>query len=133
MFIEGPRDALYPFGFGLSYTDFRYSDMTVTKTGDFDVTVTCTVANTGYMDGDEVVQLYIDDVESTVVTPLKLLKGFRRIHLKAGESKEVTFQLDWDSFKLMNIRYDWVVEPGKFRILIGAASNDIRLEGEVTI
>ena len=133
MFIEGPRDALYPFGFGLSYTDFRYSDMTVTKTGNFDVTVTCTVTNTGSMDGDEVVQLYIDDVESTVVTPLKLLKGFRRIHLKAGESKEVTFQLDWDSFKLMNIRYDWVVEPGKFRILIGAASNDIRLEGEVTI
>lgn len=133
MFIEGPRDALYPFGFGLSYTSFAYSDLIVTKTGEYDVTVKCTVTNTGAMDGDEVVQLYLDDVESSVVTPLLLLKGFRRIHLKAGESKEVTFTLNWDSFKLMNARYEWVVEPGKFRICIGAASNDIRLEGEVTI
>ena len=62
-----------------------------------------------------------------------LLKGFKRIHLKAGESKEVIFDLNYDSFKLMDIRYNWTVEPGKFRILVGAASNDIRLEGEVTL
>jgi beta-glucosidase len=83
--------------------------------------------------GIALVQLYIEDVESSVVTALKLLKGFRRIHLKAGEAKEVTFCLDWDSFKLMNLRCRWVVEPGVFRILVGAASDDIRLEGEVTI
>ena len=68
-----------------------------------------------------------------MVTPILLLKGFKRIHLQAGESKDVTFRLNWDSFKLMNARYEWVVEPGKFRILVGAGSEDIRMEGEVTI
>ena len=68
-----------------------------------------------------------------MVTPPLLLKAFRRIHLKSGETKEVTFQLDYDSFKMMDIRYNMTVEPGLFRILVGAASNDIRLEGEVTI
>lgn len=133
MFVEGTRRPLYSFGHGLSYTEFSYSNLKVEKTGDYDVTVTCTVANTGKRDGDEVVQLYLDDVDSSVVTPLKLLKGFQRISLKAGESKNVTFHLNWDSFKLMNARYEWVVEPGKFRILVGAGSEDIRLEGEVII
>ena len=132
-FMEGPKNALYPFGFGLSYTSFEYSDLSVRKLGTFDVAVSCTVKNTGSMDGDEVVQIYIDDVESSVVTPPLLLKAFRRIHLQAGEAKEVTFHLDYDSFKLMDIRYRMAVEPGLFRILVGAASNDIRLEGEVII
>ena len=77
--------------------------------------------------------LYIDDVDSSVVTPLKLLKGFERIHLEAGQSRTVTFRLNYDSFKLMNLRCHWTVEPGIFRILVGAASDDIRLEGEVII
>ena len=132
-YMEGSKEALYPFGFGLSYTEFTYSDLRIDKTGEYDVTVCCTVTNTGACDGDEVVQLYIDDMESSVVTPILLLKSFRRIHLKAGESQEVSFNLDWDSFKLMNIRYEWVVEPGNFRICVGAASNDIRLEGLVTL
>jgi len=132
-YMEGPKSALYPFGYGLSYTEFAYSDLKIKKIGNYDAVVTCTVANTGNADGNEVVQLYIDDVESTVVTPLIQLKGFRRIHLKAGQSETVTFRLDYDSFKLMNIRYNWTVEPGTFRILIGAASNDIRLEGEITL
>ena len=132
-FLEGPKDALYPFGFGLSYTSFEYSNLSISKTGPFDVTVACTVKNTGSMDGDEVVQLYLDDVESSVVTPPMLLKGFQRIHLKQGECVEVVFRLNEDSFKLMDIRYRWTVEPGKFRILVGAASNDIRLEGEVSL
>ena len=72
-------------------------------------------------------------MESSVVTPLLQLKGFRRIQLKAGQSREVEFHLNWDSFKLMNVRYEWVVEPGTFRICVGAASDDIRLEGEVTV
>lgn len=133
LFIEGPRDALYPFGFGMSYSSFAYSNLMIDKTGDYDVTVTCTVTNTGNMDADEVAQLYIDDVESSIVTPLLLLKGFRRVSLKAGERKDISFHLNWDSFKLMNARYEWVVEPGEFRICIGAASNDIRLEGRVTL
>lgn len=132
-FMEGRKDALYPFGHGLSYTIFSYDDLTIQKTGAYDVTVSCVVKNTGSVDSDEVVQLYLDDVDSSVVTPPMLLKGFQRIHLKAGESKNVTFRLDYDSFKLMDIRYQWVVEPGKFRILVGAASNDIRLEGEVIL
>ncbi len=78
-------------------------------------------------------QLYLDDVDSSVVTPPMLLKGFKRIHLNVGESQKVTFQLDYDSFKMMDIRYNWTVEPGKFDVLIGAASNDIRLEGEVIL
>ena len=132
-FMEGPEDALYPFGFGLSYTEFTYSGLSVVKKGEYDVEVSCTVTNTGDMDGDEVVQLYLEDVESSVVTPDKLLKAFRRIHLKAGESKEVVFTLNYDSFKLMNARYNWVVEPGVFRIHVGAASNDIRLTEEVIL
>lgn len=132
-FLEGPKDALFPFGYGLSYTSFEYSNLTINKIGTFDVMVSCTVKNTGDMDSDEVVQLYIDDVESSVVTPPMLLKGFERIHLKAGESRTVTFHLDYDSFKLMDIRYVWTVEPGLFRILIGGGSRDIRLEGEVIL
>jgi len=132
-YLEGPIASEYPFGFGLSYTSFEYSDLSVRKQDTFRVAVSCKVTNTGGVAGDEVVQLYIDDAESSVVTPPKLLKGFRRIHLKTGETAEVTFHLDYDSFKLMDAHYNMTVEPGLFRILVGAASNDIRLEGEVTI
>lgn len=132
-FLEGPKNALYPFGFGLSYTRFEYSDLHIEKIGQYDVTVSCAVQNAGEVDGDEVVQLYIDDVESSVVTPPLLLKGFERIRLKRGESRQVTFHLNEDSFQLMDIRYRWTVEPGRFRILIGAASNDLRLEGDVML
>ena len=132
-FLEGPKNALFPFGFGLSYTEFTYSGLEIRKDGPCDVTVSCRVKNIGAADSDEVVQLYLDDVESSVVTPPLLLKGFRRVHLKAGEETAVTFRLDRDSFKLMDIRYQWTVEPGAFRILIGASSRDIRLEGSVTL
>ncbi len=132
-FLEGPKNALFPFGFGLSYTHFEYSDLRINKVGTFDVTVSFKVTNTGKRDSDEVVQLYLDDVDSSVVTPPMLLKRFQRIHLKAGESKTITFTLDYDSFKLMDIHYRWTVEPGIFRILVGASSRDIRLEGSVTL
>jgi beta-glucosidase len=132
-FLEGPKNALFPFGFGLSYTKFAYSDLRIEQTAECRFTVCCSVKNIGDRDGDEVVQLYLDDVESSVVTPPMLLKGFRRIRLKAGEEKSVTFELNYDSFKLMDIRYDWTVEPGKFRVLVGAGSRDIRLEGELTV
>ena len=132
-FLEGPKNALFPFGFGLSYTKFAYSDLRIEQTADCRFSVCCSVKNIGDRDGDEVVQLYLDDVESSVVTPPMLLKGFKRIRLKAGEEKRVTFELNYDSFKLMDIRYNWTVEPGKFRVLVGAGSRDIRLEGELTV
>lgn len=134
-FLEGEKSALYPFGFGLSYTTFSYSNMTVSDINlkECSVTVSVQITNTGNMKGDEVVQLYIDDVESTVVTPPMLLKGFKRISLDVGESRIVNFKLDYDSFKLMNLKYEWVVEPGDFRILIGSASNDIRCETIITL
>ena len=132
-FLEGPKNALFPFGHGLSYTRFEYSGLEIRKTGTFDAVVTCRVKNAGAVDGDEVVQLYLDDTEASVVTPPMLLKGFRRISLKAGEEKTVTFKLDYDSFKLMDIRYNWTVEPGRFRVLVGAGSRDIRLEGEIVL
>ena len=132
-FLEGPKNALFPFGYGLSYTQFAYSDLEIRRTGTFDAVVTCRVKNTGSVDGDEVVQLYLDDTEASVVTPPMLLKGFRRISLKAGEETTVTFSLDYDSFKLMDIRYNWTVEPGRFRVLVGAGSRDIRLEGEIVL
>ena len=132
-FLEGPKGPLYAFGHGLSYTSFEYSDLRIEKTGPTDAAVTCTVTNTGPMEADEVVQLYIEDVDSSVVTPLKLLKDFRRIRLAPGESREVRFDLGHDHFKLMDIRYNWTVEPGRFRILVGSGSEDIRLEGEVVL
>ena len=89
--------------------------------------------NAGEVAGDEVVQIYVEDCESTVVTPPKLLKGFRRISLAPGETAELSFDLDYRAFRLMNARYDWVVEPGNFRIMAGSSSRDIRLEGTVTL
>ena len=132
-FLEGPKGPLYAFGHGLSYTSFEYSDLRIEKTGPTDAAVTCTVTNTGPMEADEVVQLYIEDVDSSVVTPLKLLKDFHRLRLAPGEGKEVRFALGYDHFKLMDIRYEWTVEPGRFRILVGSGSEDIRLEGDITL
>lgn len=133
MMFEGERNAKYPFGFGLSYTKFEYSDFLIEKTGKTDFTVKATVKNIGDIDGDEVVQLYVNDVVSSVITPLKLLQGFERISLKAGEEKTVEFKLNFNSFRLLNKDYEWVVEDGDFEIMVGSASNDIRLKETITI
>ena len=125
--------ALYPFGFGLSYTTFEYSDLVLTRTGETDVDVRVSVENTGKMKGDEVVQIYVEDCESTVVTPPLLLKAFRRVTLLPGEKKTLSFRLGYDAFKLMNAKYEWVVEPGNFRICAASSSRDIRLEGTITL
>lgn len=132
--LEGKKDALYPFGFGLSYTSFEYSNLEIRKIdGEYNYEVSIDITNTGVMDGDETVQLYIDDVESSIVTPPLLLKGFKRINIAASQTKTATFMLDYNSFKLMNLNYEWVVEPGEFRILVGASSRDIRCEGLIII
>lgn len=126
-YYEGRGDALYEFGFGLSYTSFLYSDLKVEKIGETDAKVSVKVKNTGDVAGDEVVQVYVEDCESTVVTPALLLKDFKRISLAKGEEKTVEFTLGFDAFKLLNQAYEWVVEPGSFKISVGASSRDIRL------
>ena len=91
------------------------------------------VENLGEMTADEVVQLYVTDLESSVVTPERTLQGFRRITLAPGEKREVRFRLGQEAFRLMDVRYRWVVEPGAFRIAVGASSQDIRAEREIMI
>ncbi len=131
-YYEGRGDALYPFGYGLSYTEFEYSDLRVEKTGETDVNIKVNVKNIGSHAGDEVVQIYVEDCESSVVTPVILLKDFKRITIEAGETKEIEFNLGNNAFRLMNQAYEWVVEPGLFKIYAASSSRDLRLCGEVT-
>lgn len=132
-YYEGRGDALYPFGFGLSYTTFEYKNMTLEKTDDTDVKVTVTVKNTGDVAGDEVVQIYVEDCESSVVTPRVLLKDFKRVTLAPGEEKTIEFNLGYNAFRLMNQAYEWVVEPGTFRISAGSSSRDLHLTEEIEL
>ncbi|MBQ7397849.1 MAG: fibronectin type III-like domain-contianing protein, partial [Clostridia bacterium] len=124
---------LFPFGHGLSYTRFDYSEPRIERTGEYDFTVSIDVSNVGECDGDEVVQLYVGDIISSIVTPDRELRAFQRVHVPQGESRTVELKLDFDSFKLLNRRYEWVVEPGDFELLIGASSVDIRKTAIVTI
>lgn len=128
--------ALYPFGYGLSYTTFEYSDLEITPkviTPNQKATVRLKVTNTGKRTGDEVVQLYTRDILSSVTTYEKNLAGFERIHLKPGESKEIVFTLDRKHLELLNADMKWTVEPGEFAIMAGASSEDIRLNGILTV
>ena len=128
--------ALYPFGYGLSYTTFEYSDLEITPkviTPNQKATVRLKVTNTGKRAGDEVVQLYTRDILSSVTTYEKNLAGFERIHLKPGESKEIVFTLDRKHLELLNADMKWTVEPGEFAIMVGASSEDIRLNGILTV
>ena len=121
--------ALYPFGYGLSYTTFEYSDLKISPaviTPNETVTVTLNVTNTGSRAGDEVVQLYTRDVVSSVTTYEKNLAGFERVHLQPGETKQVTFHLDRKQLELLNADMKWVVEPGEFVVMAAASSEDIR-------
>jgi beta-glucosidase len=125
---------LFPFGFGLSYTRFEYLSLSVpesAKCGDT-VSVQCVVRNTGEFGGKEIVQLYVRDVDSSLVRPIKELKGFEKIQLLPGEEKTVEFTLGRRSFAFYDDQIsDWVVEPGEFEILVGASSQDIRLVGKL--
>ncbi len=128
---------IYPFGYGLSYTEFKYSDLNIDKKRvpqEETFSVTCNITNTGKRDGDEVVQLYIRDTTSSITMYEKMLRGFERIHLKAGETKSVTFTVDpvkhlW----LINEMMERVVEPGEFKIMVGSSSAKIHLSGVVRI
>lgn len=127
----------YPFGFGLSYTTFEYSDIKLDKTSmndDETLKVTFTVKNTGAVAGYEIAQLYVADKESTIYRPVKELKGFKKVWLEPGESKEVEITLCKRAFAFYNVNInDWCVESGEFDILVGASSADIKLTATVTV
>ncbi len=125
---------LFPFGHGLSYADFRYTGLSVEKNGDTDFTVSLTVTNTSDIPAKETVQLYVSDLVSSVDRPKKELKGFVKVELGAGESKQVTMKLNYRSFAFYNVSLsDWSVENGEFDILVGASSQDIRLQSRIRI
>ena len=130
-------DVLFPFGYGLSYTTFEYSNLTVDKENLMDtdtLTVSVNITNTGKMAGKEVVQLYVADKESTVIRPVKELRDFAKVDLAPGETKTVTFTLDKRAFAYYNVQiHDWHVETGEFEILIGKSSRDIVLRKTVSV
>lgn len=127
-YVEMSAKPLYPFGYGLSYTTFEYSDLTVTG-----LDATFKVTNTGNHKGDEVVQLYLHQDLSTVVQPERQLKAFKRITLDPGETRTVTLHLDYDGLAIVDANMKWTVEPGTYHVLIGPSSKDIRLMGRITI
>lgn len=131
--VNGP---LYPFGFGLSYTRFAYSNLIVTpetQNAQGNVEVSVELTNTGKVKGDEVVQLYVKDVLSSVTTYESQLRGFERINLQPGEKKTVKFTLHPDDLAIVDKNMNWTVEPGQFEIEIGSSSTDIRLKKSITI
>jgi beta-glucosidase len=125
-------EPLFCFGHGLSYTTFKYSNLKVAtkKSGqDIKVKVSFSVKNNGEIEGDEVAQLYISDLDSSLPRPLKELKAFKKINLKAGEKKEIEFQLDKTALSFYNnVANSWIYEAGKFEVLVGASSRDIKLK-----
>jgi beta-glucosidase len=117
---------LYPFGYGLSYTKFEYSgvqlsDSTLSENGSISASVT--LSNTGERAGEEIVQLYIRDLVGSITRPVKELKGFRRVALKPGESKQVSFSITPELLKFYNADLQWVAEPGDFLVFIGGNSD----------
>ena len=132
-YVEVSAAPLYPFGYGLSYTTFEYSGLEVRKTGPESAEVTLTVANTGERDGDEVIQVYVTDRVASAARPRKQLRAFRRVAIPAGESVSVTFELGREAFLVCTPDLQSIVEPGDFDILVGASSEDIRLQGTLTL
>ena len=128
--------ALYPFGYGLSYTTFKYSNLKVSpaaQNDQGDITVTLNISNSGKLKGDEVVQLYLKDMVSSVTTYESVLRGFERITLAPGETRTVSFILHPDDLAILDKDMNWTVEPGKFKVMVGSSSEDIRLSKDFTI
>ncbi|QWX84996.1 glycoside hydrolase family 3 C-terminal domain-containing protein [Cellulophaga sp. HaHaR_3_176] len=126
--VLGP---LYPFGYGLSYTTFEYSDLIISRKSlkaQASINVSFKIKNTGKREGDEVVQMYVKDKVSSVTTYESILRGFDRIHLKANETKTVSFTLEPEDLEILDKDMNWTVEPGDFEVLIGASSEDIKLK-----
>lgn len=127
-YIDVPSSPLYSFGYGRSFSQFEYDNLTVEQKDEFEFEVKFTVTNTGDYDGDEVVQLYLRDNFAQVVPPVKQLKHFKRVFLKKGETKSISFFLSKDDLSFINAKLQRVVEPGTFQVSVGASSDDIRLE-----
>jgi beta-glucosidase len=128
-YLDVSNEPLYPFGFGLSYTQFEYSNVTLSSNempADGELKVSLTVTNKGKYDGKEVVQLYVRDVVGSVTRPVKELKGFEKINLKAGELKEVTFTLTTKDLSFYNEDLQFVAEPGEFKVFVGGNSRDVK-------
>lgn len=135
-YIDSPNTPRYAFGHGLSYTSFAYGDLAISqpsmKRGD-KVTVSFTLANTGARAGEEVAQLYIRDKVASLVRPVMELKGFRKLRLEPGERRTLSFQVDRDTLSFHNAKLQWVAEPGEFEIMVGSASDAIRLRGALSL
>ena len=128
-YLDVPNDPLFPFGYGLSYTTFEYSPLTLSgnsMTTGGNITVSVTVTNTGSCEGTEVVQLYIRDMVGSIARPVQELKGFERICLKPGESRTVNFTINADLLKFYNSNLDYVCEPGEFEVMVGTNSRDVQ-------
>ena len=124
-YIDAPNEPLYPFGYGLSYTDYNYSNFHLdsdTLDPDGALTATVTVTNTGSREGDETVQFYIRDVRGSVARPVKELKHFETVSLKPGESKAVQFRITPDNLRFYDYNLDYVAEPGEFEVMAGPDS-----------
>ena len=131
-YIDIDNNPLYPFGYGLSYTTFKYGPMQLdatSMTADGQIKVTVPVTNTGSRDADEVVQLYLRDVAASIARPVKELKDFARISLRAGETRNVTFTITADKLKFYNSELQYVCEPGEFQIMVGPNSRDTQIAG----
>jgi beta-glucosidase len=131
-YTDLPNDPQFPFGFGLSYTSFSYSDIelntTTFKPGQ-SLTATVTVTNTGKTDGQETVQLYVRDLVGSVVRPIKELKGFKQVFLKTGESKKISFTLHAEDLRFYNDKLEYIFEPGEFKLYIGGNSKEVKETG----
>lgn len=128
-YLDVPNEPLYPFGYGLSYTTFTYSDISLSKNtikpGE-NIEVKVKVSNTGKYDGKEVVQLYIRDMVGTTTRPVKELKKFEKVMIKKGETREITFKITEEDLKFYNYNLDFVAEPGDFKVFVGGNSRDVK-------
>jgi beta-glucosidase len=135
-YVDLTGEPLFPFGYGRSYTTFAYSGLTITPDtigASGRATVRCRVKNVGGRAGDEVVQLYLHDELASVARPVISLAGFERVHLAPGEEREIAFSVGAPELRLLNDRGRWVVEPGSFRVMVGASSKDVRLAGDLRV
>ena len=132
-YVEMSARPLYPFGYGLSYTTFKYDNLQVKKQGPTTFEVNLKVTNTGQYDGDEVVQLYLHDEFASTAQPLKQLKKFQRIFIPKGETRDITFTLEAEDLSIINADMKCVVEPGDFTIMIGSSSDNILLQETITV